>query len=157
MSNTMHTTRKPKVLAISSPGGHWIQLTRICAGLESKYELVYAMPDKLFKPSKQQRCYNVVDVSADDKWKLIPCAFQVLYILMRERPKAIISTGAAPGAVAILLGKLLRIRTIWVDSIANVQKISRAGSMVKGKADVFLTQWEHLSDEQTIQFKGAVL
>ncbi len=150
-------TAKCKVFAISSPGGHWIQLTRLCAGLETKHEIVYALPDKLFKPKRAQKIYSVMDVSADDKWKLIPCAFQVGYILLKERPQVILSTGAAPGVVAILLGKLLRIRTIWVDSIANVQKISRSGELVKNRADVFLTQWEHLSDQQQILFKGSVL
>lgn len=150
-------TAKCKVFAISSPGGHWIQLTRLCAGLEAKHEIVYALPDKLFKPKRAQKIYSVIDVSADDKWKLIPCAFQVGYILLKERPQVILSTGAAPGVVAIVLGKLLRIRTIWVDSIANVQKISRSGELVKNCADVFLTQWEHLSDQQQILFKGSVL
>jgi len=149
--------QKSKVFAISSPGGHWIQLTRLCAGLEGQHEIVYAMPDKLFKPKRDQKVYSVVDVSADDKWKLVPCAFQVAYILLKERPDAILSTGAAPGVVAILLGKLLRIRTIWVDSIANVQKISRSGELVRKRADVFLTQWEHLSDPQQVLFKGSVL
>lgn len=150
-------TAKRKVFAISSPGGHWIQLTRLCAGLEAEHEIVYALPDKLFKPKRNQKIYSVIDVSADDKWKLIPCAFQVVYILLKERPQVILSTGAAPGVVAILLGKLLRIRTIWVDSIANVQKISRSGELVKNRADVFLTQWEHLSDQQHVLFKGSVL
>ncbi|MGB1256033.1 MAG: oligosaccharide biosynthesis protein Alg14 [Thiolinea sp.] len=146
-----------KIFAISSPGGHWIQLTRLCQGLEDKHHIVYAMPDKLFKAKKNQKIYSVVDVSADDKWKLIPCALQVAWILLKERPDAIMSTGAAPGAVAILLGKLFRIRTIWVDSIANVQKISRAGRLIQKHADTFLTQWPHLSDEQRILHKGSVL
>ncbi len=149
--------KKTKLFAISSPGGHWIQLTRLCAGLEAQYEIVYAMPDKLFKAKQTQKVYSVVDASADDKWKLIPCALQVAYILLKERPDAILSTGAAPGVVAIMLGKLLGIRTIWVDSIANVQKISRSGELIKKRADVFLTQWEHLSDPHNIQFKGSVL
>ena len=68
-----------------------------------------------------------------------------------------LAVGAAPGAVAIGLGKLLRIRTIWVDSIANVRQISRAGRLIQRQADVFLTQWEHLSDGQQVLFKGAVL
>ncbi|PID48985.1 MAG: oligosaccharide biosynthesis protein Alg14 [Proteobacteria bacterium] len=146
-----------KLLAISSPGGHWIQLTRLCAGLPDTYEIIYAMPDKLFKPQNGQKIYSVMDVSADDKWKLIPCALQIAWILLRERPKAILSTGAAPGVVAILLGKFLGIRTIWVDSIANVKKISRSGELVKNRVDVFLTQWEHLSDQQSIKFEGAIL
>lgn len=150
---------KPKLLAISSPGGHWIQLNRLSAGLEDRYQIVYAMPAGLFTSTSlsERKVYSVVDVSADDKWRLIPCALQVLYILLKERPKAILSTGAAPGAVAIWLGSFLGIRTIWVDSIANVKQISRAGKLAQKRADVFLTQWEHLSDGQTIQYKGAVL
>ncbi|MEZ5535995.1 MAG: oligosaccharide biosynthesis protein Alg14 [Thiolinea sp.] len=146
-----------KIFAISSPGGHWIQLTRLCQGLEEKNRIVYAMPDKLFKAKKDQKVYSVVDVSADDKWKLIPCALQVGWILLKERPDSIISTGAAPGAVAVMLGKLFGIQTIWIDSIANVQKISRAGRMVQKHADIFLTQWPHLSDDENILHKGSVL
>ncbi len=151
---------KPKLLAISSPGGHWIQLTRLCERLEDRYDILFAMPDTLFNTSAtmgERKVYPITDVSADDKWRLIPCTWQVLRILLQERPQAIVSTGAAPGAVAIGLGKLLRIRTIWVDSIANVKQISRAGRMVQNHADVFLTQWEHLSDGQRVLFKGAVL
>ncbi|SEA56440.1 MAG: oligosaccharide biosynthesis protein Alg14 [Candidatus Thiothrix putei] len=150
---------KPKLLAISSPGGHWIQLTRLCSGLEGHYQVVYAMPAALFTSAtlSERKMYAVTDVSADDKWRLVPCTLQILYILLKERPKAILSTGAAPGAVAIWLGSFLGIRTIWVDSIANVKHISRAGKLAKKRADVFLTQWEHLSNSQDILFKGAVL
>jgi UDP-N-acetylglucosamine:LPS N-acetylglucosamine transferase len=153
-------SERPKLLAISSPGGHWIQLTRLCERLEDRYSIIYAMPNTLFNTAatlKERKVYSITDVSADDKWRLIPCSLQVLYILLKERPQAILSTGAAPGAVAIWLGKLLRIRTIWVDSIANVRQISRAGRLAQKQADVFLTQWEHLSDGQTVLFKGAVL
>ncbi|MDD5392003.1 MAG: oligosaccharide biosynthesis protein Alg14 [Thiothrix sp.] len=150
----------PKLLAISSPGGHWIQLTRLCERLEDRYSIIYAMPNTLFNSAATlggRKVYSITDVSADDKWRLIPCTLQVLYILLKERPQAILSTGAAPGAVAVWLGKLLRIRTIWVDSIANVRQISRAGRLAQKQADVFLTQWEHLSDGQSVLFKGAVL
>lgn len=153
-------TPLPKLLAISSPGGHWIQLTRLCQGLEGRYHIVYAMPGDRFGTAsmlKGKKVYSVTDVSADDKWKLVPCALQVLYVLLKERPQAILSTGAAPGFVAIWLGSLLGIRTIWVDSIANVKQISRAGRLAQRRADVFLTQWEHLSNGQDILFKGAVL
>lgn len=150
---------KPTLLAISSPGGHWIQLNRLSAGLEERYRVVYAMPAGMFTSTSlsERKVYSVVDVSADDKWRLIPCALQVLYIVLKERPKAILSTGAAPGAVAIWLGSFLGIRTVWVDSIANVKQISRAGKLAQKRADVFLTQWEHLSDGQAIQYKGSVL
>ncbi len=151
---------KPKLLAISSPGGHWIQLQRLCAQLHAHYDIVYATPRTLFDTTPAQsarKVYDITDVSADDKWRLIPCALRVSLILMRERPDAILTTGAAPGTVAIWLGSLLNIYTIWVDSIANVQQISRAGRLAQRRTDLFLTQWEHLSGDHSPLFKGAVL
>lgn len=148
-----------KVLAVSSPGGHWIQLNKICDGLSKEHTVVYAVPVSHFKSAQNthKKIYDILDVSADSKIRLIPASLQMLFILLKENPDVVISTGAAPGVVAIFLGKFLRKKTIWVDSIANVKKISRSGNMVKGKVDTFLTQWEHLSDGKSIEHQGAVL
>lgn len=149
--------KKPTILAISSPGGHWVQLTYLCSGFKDHYKIVYAMSIKKFKPQETRKFYSIVDFSSDDKWRLIPCTFQVAYILLKERPTAILSTGAAPGAIAIVIGKLLGIRTIWIESLANVKKISRSGQLVRNWADIFLTQWEHLSDDRAILYRGSIL
>jgi UDP-N-acetylglucosamine:LPS N-acetylglucosamine transferase len=148
---------KPKLLAVSSPGGHWIQLGRLCDFLADRYEIVCAVPNSSFDSGGERRSYAITDVSADDTWRLLPCAVQLLRILLRERPHAIVTTGAAPGAVAVWLGSMFGIRTVWVDSVANVQRISRAGRLVLARADVFLTQWEHLRDEPKILYAGRVL
>jgi len=147
-----------KILAISSPGGHWIQLNKICDGLQQRqtHQIIYAVPAALFKSKQDKKLYNIIDVSADNKWKLLPCALQIFYILLKERPDTIISTGAAPGVLAMLLAKVLRINTIWVDSIANVKQISRSGQMVKKHVNVFLTQWQPLADD-IAQHRGAIL
>lgn len=151
--------QKGKILAISSPGGHWIQLNKICNKLESTHTVVYASPSAQYKSNKQDEriIHNISDASADSKLKLIPLVFQMLFIFIKERPSTIISTGAAPGVIAILLGKILGIKTIWIDSIANVQVLSRSGRMVQSRADVVLTQWEPLSDGKNILYKGSVL
>lgn len=147
-----------KILAVSSPGGHWVQLNKICNKLEEKHPIIYASPRSQYQLKQQERTvHNILDVSADNKFMLIPLAVQMLYLFIKERPQTIISTGAAPGVVAIFLGKYLGIKTIWVDSIANVQQLSRSGRMIKSHADVVLTQWESLSDGKTILHKGAVL
>lgn len=151
-----------KILAISSPGGHWVQLNKICNQLEKNHSVVYASPRSQYQLKKQDHSnarvvHNILDVSADNKPMLIPLAFQMFYLFIKERPQTIISTGAAPGVVAILLGKYLGIKTIWIDSIANVKQLSRSGRMVKSHADFVVTQWESLSDNKTIFYNGSVL
>jgi len=85
--------------------------------------------------------------------------FEILLILLKIRPNIIISTGAAPGFFALKLGKLLGAKTIWVDSIANAEELSLSGAKVKSSADLWLTQWEHLSGEEKEKpgFSGSVI
>jgi hypothetical protein len=70
---------------------------------------------------------------------------------------AVISTGAAPGYFALRFGKLIRARTIWLDSIANAEELSTAGKKVQRYADLWLTQWTHLATTAGPRFGGAVL
>lgn len=151
--------KKRKVLAIASPGGHWIQLNKICNPLEDRFDIVYITPGSQYASSvkKSRKILTITDASADSKHKLIPLAFQLLKIFIKERPSAIISTGAAPGAIAFLLAKTFPIKTIWVDSIANVSQLSRSGRMVQKHADKVITQWEPLSDGEKIIYKGSIL
>jgi hypothetical protein len=73
------------------------------------------------------------------------------------RPDVVISTGAAPGFLALRLGRLLGARTIWVDSVANGEELSMSGKLAGRYADLWLTQWEHLAHEGGPQFRGNVL
>jgi UDP-N-acetylglucosamine:LPS N-acetylglucosamine transferase len=153
-------TKKTKILAISSPGGHWIQLNKICNQLENQFDVVYATPGAQYKSAAKKnnrKVYTITDASADSKLNLIPVTLQILFILIHERPNTIISTGAAPGVMAVLLCKFLPIKTIWIDSIANVKVLSRSGRMVKNHADLVLTQWQDLSDDKNIFYRGSVL
>lgn len=152
-------SNKQKVLAIASPGGHWIQLNKLCNPMEDRFNVVYVTPSAQYASNKNtvRKVLNITDASATSKSKLIPLAFQLLWIFIKERPTAIISTGAAPGAIAVLLAKFLPIKTIWVDSIANTAEISRSGRMVKKHADVVITQWESLSDGKNIIYQGSIL
>lgn len=152
-------SKKQKVLAIASPGGHWIQLNKICNPLEDRFDVIYVTPSSQYSSSSKgaRKILNITDASATSKSKLIPLTFQLLWIFIKQRPTAIISTGAAPGAIAFLLAKFLPIKTIWVDSIANTAEISRSGRMVEKHADLVITQWEALSDGKSIMYRGSIL
>ena len=88
---------------------------------------------------------------------MILLAVKVLWVIIRLRPNIIISTGAAPGFFALVFGKLFGAKTIWVDSIANVEQLSVSGQKVKRFADLWLTQWKHLAKPNGPYYKGGVL
>ena len=65
---------------------------------------------------------------------------------MKERPDAVVTTGSAPGMICLALAKVLtRARTMWIDSIANCERLSSSGKRARFFADVWLTQWPELS------------
>ena len=119
---------------------------------------MYVNPNNQFTKSDADSSNNIsiIDASAKTKLKLIILSFQLIKIILFNRPKYIISTGAAPGAIAVLFAKWLPCKTIWIDSIANTKDLSLSGKLVKNHVTIFLTQWENLVDEKTM-FKGALL
>jgi beta-1,4-N-acetylglucosaminyltransferase len=80
-------------------------------------------------------------------------------ILLRERPKLIVSTGSEIAIPAFYLAKLFRIKTIFIESWARVIEPSGTGRLVYPVADVFLVQWECLLPKygKKAKYEGAVI
>ncbi|HEB89439.1 MAG TPA: UDP-N-acetylglucosamine--LPS N-acetylglucosamine transferase [Deltaproteobacteria bacterium] len=153
----MHANARPrKILAVSSGGGHWVQLRRVVPAFTG-HRVVYVTIDPTYrKDVPDEKVYIVNDATRWDRWGSLRLAFSILRILIRERPDAIVSTGAAPGCFAILFGRFLRARTVWIDSIANVESMSLSGMMVRRHADLWLTQWAHLARPEGPEHAGRV-
>lgn len=149
--------RSPKILAIASGGGHWVQMRRLRPLLD-EFDVVYASVDRSYGYDIGGRPLHVVrDASRWNKLGIVVQALQVLWIMLRCRPDFVISTGAAPGCFGILFGKMLGARTVWIDSLANVETVSLSGRLVRRHADLWLTQWPHLARPEGPQYAGAVL
>lgn len=144
-----------KIMAVASDGGHWVQLQRIKNAFKGA-EIVYVSTQKSFKSNEGEKYYSVTDANRWNKLKLIKMAGEMRKIIKKEKPDVIISTGAAPGLAAIFFGRLSGSRTIWLDSIANVERLSLSGRLIKPFADLHLTQWPHLATGKTI-FKGTII
>ncbi len=151
------TNGKPRVMAVSSGGGHWVQLQRLRPALND-FDLAFVTVSRHYESEIEgARFYVVPDSNLWVKVALLKTALSILWVIILERPDVIISTGAAPGYFAIHLGKWLGARTIWIDSIANVETLSVSGAKAGRFADLWLTQWPHLSNPKGPQFRGSVL
>lgn len=150
--------RRRKLMAVSSGGGHWVQLCRLTPAF-ADCDVFYASTDvELPAAMRGAVYYQIPDATQRDRIAFLPLAARLARILLKERPDVVLTTGAAPGLVALALAKLLlRSRTIWIDSIANVGEVSTAGRQAHRVADVWLTQWEPLSRPGGPGYWGAVL
>jgi UDP-N-acetylglucosamine:LPS N-acetylglucosamine transferase len=142
-----------RVLAVASSGGHWIQLRRLrpaWEGCDVAYATTHAgyraeLREDATPSGEAPRFYSVVDANRWQRLRLLRLLFQIALLLLRERPDVVVSTGAAPGYLALRLGKLLGARTVWVDSLANAEELSLSGRLAGSCADLWLTQWEDLA------------
>jgi UDP-N-acetylglucosamine:LPS N-acetylglucosamine transferase len=166
----MKTTNNIRILAIASAGGHWVQLRRLQPAWEGCHVIYVSTSESrrdeiLNEPQEQGGSpadfYTVVEATRWEKYKLLKQFLQITKILLKARPHVVISTGAAPGFFALRVGKLLGARTIWVDSIANVESLSLSGTKAGSCADLWLTQWEHLAksnnDKKNPHYEGSVI
>ena len=145
------------VLAISSSGGHWVELTRLIPAFDGLH-VEYACTDAgRAADVPPDRFHVLTDANKRTPWRLVVCAFQVIGLVFKCRPRVIISTGAAPGLIAIVIGKLIGARAVWLDIFGLVERMTLSGRLVKPFADVHLVQWAHLARPDGPHFRGSLL
>ena len=146
-----------KVIAVASSGGYWVQLRRVIPAFADS-EVVYVTVLESYRSEvPENRFYAVNDATRWNKLALIRLAIRMAWIIARERPSVVVSTGAAPGYFAVMLGRWFGARTIWIDSMANIDELSMSGSRAGQYADLWLTQWPHLARAGGPQYGGSVL
>lgn len=146
-----------KLLAIASGGGHWVQLLRLRPAFE-QCDVVYASVRQAYSDDVPGSSFvQIPDATRWGKLRLIWMAIRVGLLIARLRPDVIVTTGAAPGYVALRVGKMFRAKTVWLDSIANAETLSLSGKKVRRYADLWLTQWRHLETERGPFFSGSVI
>ncbi len=151
------THKRDKVLAVCSSGGHWVQLRRVIPAFADA-DIVYVTVLKSYRSQvPENKFYTVNDATRWNKLAWVTLTARLAWIMAKERPAVVISTGAAPGFFALMIGRWFGARTIWIDSIANVEEVSMSGSRVGRYADLWLTQWPHLARSGGPHYAGSVL
>jgi UDP-N-acetylglucosamine:LPS N-acetylglucosamine transferase len=154
----MGKSGRHRILAVASAGGHWVQLARLSEAFADSDTLYVTTVAGETAPSGDRPVAEITDASRNEPWRIVLAIFQLALLMLRFRPEAVVTTGAAPGYVALRLAKLRGCRTVWLDSIANAEQISLSAKLARPYADLWLTQWEELSRKTPgLQYWGQVL
>lgn len=149
---------RKRVLLVASAGGHWVQLSRLSPAFDEFDTYYVTTMEGAAPPSGTRPVATVPDASRSSPLRFAGLLLQAAWLLLTFRPHVVITTGAAPGLVILQLSKLLRCRTIWIDSLANSEELSLSGRLAKRYADLWLTQWPHLAQSDAkLDYYGAVL
>lgn len=155
--------KRMKFLMVASFGGHFIQLKRLHSQIisETKAEessFKFATTEKNVAVDDHEALYFPNVHRGSGVMEIASVIAKTYKLLKATQPDAVISTGALPGLIVCFIAKLAGKKVIWVDSMANYQKLSFSGRIAKYFCNVCLTQWEHLSEgDKRVTYWGKVL
>lgn len=139
--------KKTKVLLICSAGGHLAEVLALDA-LRQKYEYLIVTEDvettrslsnkypmKFIKPDVEGRGFGYL-------WNIFLNFFLCIPILIKFKPKVIVTTGSHTAFPICVLGKLFRIKIVYILSYARVNTRAKSANIMYPLADLFLVQWQ---------------
>ncbi len=132
------------ICCISSSGGHLHQLRKAVQGLQCPMYWI-SEDSKHTRTQFDQLPHSFVTNPHLSKMKYILNMIQCFFILLKVRPRVIISTGAGIAIPTILMGKyLFRCKIIFIESAADVIHPAKTPAFVSRYADLFIVQWEDM-------------
>ena len=126
------------ICIVCSAGGHLteILLVKEAYNKYNKFFITFKRENSI-ELAKKEKVYFVEDPERNFK-NFIKCALQTLKILLKERPRVLISTGAGVAVPACFLGKfLLKSKIIFIESFCRINKASLSGRIIYHISDLF--------------------
>jgi len=145
-----------KICLVCSHGGHLSEMLQLMDAFEG-HETFFITYDSARTRGLERR-YLLRNIGTNPL--IMAQAFlSILRILLREKPKLIVSTGSEIAIPAFYLAKILRIKTIFIESWTRVDRPTGTGKLVYPFSDVFLVQWERLLQRygKKARYDGAIL
>ncbi len=146
-----------KIVLVASPGGHFVQLSLLAEELPEECLVVvgtYAVKPK-FMPGS---CYEQVpDFNRNSFYKAFEGFWKSLRIIKKHKPQLVVTTGAAPGLMMLFVSKMLGVQAVWIDSLANSNKLSLSGAIAKKIGGIVLSQWETVASDSEVLYRGRVI
>lgn len=135
--------RKIKICFVSGSGGHYEQLRRL-RPLLRKYDGFWITEKTEFDCEAD---YYLPATGSNDPlvlFRMLKMGILSLYIWVKERPDVVITTGALTAVPMLMLAKVFRRKSIYIETFARVEDGSRAGQYGYRHSDLFIYQWEQL-------------
>lgn len=130
-----------KLCLTCTNGGHLIEMLQLMEAFEGHdyfFVTLNAEDTKDLSPAYRLRKFQSVPLTL-----ICTCLFS-WWILLKERPNVIISTGATFTVPFCYVGKLFGMKIIFIETFTKIHSKSGAGRRVYPIADLFLVQWEEM-------------
>lgn len=150
---------RPKVLLVCSSGGHLFEMLAL-RSFWSRCDATWVTFDTPDARSllAGARVLHAAHPTNRNLPNLLRNVVRAWRTLRSERFDAIVSTGAGVAVPFLVLGRLLGVRTLYVESITRIGELSLSGRLVRPFVDEFLVQWPELArGRRGLAYRGQVL
>jgi beta-1,4-N-acetylglucosaminyltransferase len=148
-----------KFCLVCSAGGHLQELFQLRSvwNNQEHFWVTFDYEDSRYL-LKDEKFYKAFFPTNRNIKNLINNFILAIRVLSKEKPDVIISTGAGVSVPFFYLAKLMRIRTIYIESLARVKDLSLSGKLVYPVSSDFIVQWEELTRKfPRAKFGGQIL
>jgi beta-1,4-N-acetylglucosaminyltransferase len=148
-----------KLALIASSGGHLYQLysLREFWGDREHFWISFPTEDAKYLLSSEKVFWAYYPTNRNLK-NLVKNLFLALNTLRRERPYALMSTGAGVAVPFIIMGWVLGIKTLYLESITRNEELSLSARLVYPFVDTLLVQWPDLTKKyKKAEYRGRII
>ena len=138
--------QRKKICFAASSGGHLEELSRLSELVEQD-DFVFTEKSEFATIGWCKKIVYVPQINRKELlfiFKFIWLFYAAFYVLCKERPGVIVSTGALATYPICVLGKLFGVKVIYIESFARVDHASLTGKLLYRIADVFIVQWKEM-------------
>jgi len=158
----MADTAQLKICVGASAGGHMNQLLSLLNAsgpwLQKPSFCVTTLPQLAKQLEAVGPTYVIGECNRLHPFQAMRVFIEAARVVIREQPDVVITTGALPLAMVCAVAKVLGAKIVWIDSIANVEKFSMSGALVRYFADLYITQWPDLAKKyKNVEYVGTLL
>lgn len=135
----------PSVLLVASNGGHLLQMLQLADiwPKQRRHWVTFAKSDarSLLRDEQVTWAYHPTNRNFPN---LLRNFWLALRIVRRRRVQAIVTTGAGVAVPFVVVGRLLGINVVYIESMARITSPSLTGRLVHPFASTFIVQWPEL-------------
>lgn len=139
-----------RVALVASSGGHLAELHALQAfwGDAERFWVSFPTPDAEYLLAEERKFWAAYPTNRSLK-KLGQNSHLAWKLLREEKPDLVVSTGAAVGVAFLMVGSMLGIKTVYVESLARIHELSMSGRLVYPFVDRFFVQWPELAEKHS--------
>jgi beta-1,4-N-acetylglucosaminyltransferase len=140
------TRRVGPLLLVCSSGGHLLQLLELSAAWEGRKRIwvSFDKPDvrSLLRDEDVRHAYGPTNRSIPNLLRNVRLAWRTV---RRDRPAAIVTTGAGVAVPFAWIGRLLGVPVVYVESFTRIEGLSLSARMITPVARRVYVQWPELA------------